>query len=339
MAENKVVKENNQYIFKYQKEDINQRLGVILGEEFVKYREDFDKTQDYINTKYTPPFPLSITLDLENKCNLNCIMCANNFRDTPKASLSLDTLKKIMDECHEYKMPSLIFGLGSEPMMYKDTGKVIEMANKAGIIDIFFGTNGTLLNDDIMETLIKNKVSRIMISLDAATKETYKKVRRADLLGKIEKNIDRLIELKEKHKSQLPFIRVCFVVLDVNAHECADFVGKWKNKVDYVDFQRHIDFSYMNRPVKIDFDIIQDAFCWYPFYSLNIWANGDVTPCCSLYDRDFVVGNVHDQGLKEMWDSKKMVAIREQLVTKKFRPTCQKCLYFRDREIIDNAIN
>ena len=38
-------------------------------------------------------------------------------------------------------------------------------------------TNGTLLNEEMREKILLHKVARVYISLDAATEETYAKVR------------------------------------------------------------------------------------------------------------------------------------------------------------------
>ncbi len=332
-----VKKEVNTFIFKYQKEDVNEKLGKIIGNDFKKYREEFDKTQNYQTAKHVPEFPLCVSLELVNRCNLNCIMCYKPHHSQPFAQLSIEELQKIMTECQENKMPSLILGLGAETLLYPKVKETLEIIRSAGVIDVFFGTNGVLLNDNIIESIFDNKISRVEISLDSATPETYKKVRGHDMLPKIEENIEKLLAAKKARQSQLPIIRLCFVVMDINKHETEKFIQKWKDKVDYIDFQRCVDFSKMDDPVKIDSEVIKDSFCSQPFYSLNVWGNGKVTPCCTFYGERLVIGDIHEQSLKEIWDGEKMQTIREQILSKKFNPICQKCLYFRDRENIDKS--
>jgi len=341
MNEEKINQEINQFIYKYQKEDINKKLTEIVGSEFKKYRDDFNKTQSYPETKFIPDFPITISLELVNRCNLDCIMCLENQHTQPRAELSLDDIKRILDEGQANKMPSIELGLGSEVMMYKDIKEVVKLVKKAGILDVFFSTNGILLNDEIIEAIIDNKITRVKISLDAATEETYKKIRRgAPSLKITEDNIKKIISWKKKKNSRLPIIRLSFIVMDINKHEITKFIDKWKNEVDYIDFQKLIDFSYVGEQLSLDKikqEVIKDSFCAYPFYSLNIWANGDVSPCCTFYGKDLIVGNIHKQTLKEVWDSKKMQTIREQIYNKKFNPVCQKCLYFRDQKLIDSS--
>ncbi|MEK6845510.1 MAG: DegT/DnrJ/EryC1/StrS family aminotransferase, partial [Nanoarchaeota archaeon] len=332
-----VKKEINTFIFKYQKEDVNEKLGRILGEDFRKYRERFNKTQRYQETKFVPDFPLCLSLELVNRCNLNCVMCYKPHHSQPFAELSLETIQKIADECKKEGMPSLILGLGAETLIYPKAKEVLEIIRKSGVIDVFFGTNGVLLNDNIINAIFENQISRVEISLDAATPETYKKVRGYDLLPRIEANIEKLLEAKKVRNSQLPVIRLCFVVMDINKHETQQFIDKWKDKADYIDFQRCVDCSKIDQEAKIDSEAIKNSFCSQPFYSLNIWGNGNVTPCCSFYGEKLVIGNIHQQSLKEIWEGEKMKVIREQILTKRFNPTCQKCLYFRDNENIEKS--
>lgn len=333
MKKSKIKKETNEFIFKYQKEDINEKLGRILGNEFKQYRKDFAKTQD--GSGFVPEFPITVSLELVNRCNLDCIMCYKEHHRQERSELSLKDLEKIFKECKENKLASIILGLGAETLVYKDVKKVIPMISEAGIMDVFFGTNGVLLTEEISELIVKNKLSRVEISLDAATPQTYKKVRGHDRLEMIERNIEKLLEIKKKYKSELPVIRLCFVVMDINNHETQKFIDKWQDKVDYIDFQRCVDFSQIGKPAKVEKKVIENSFCSYPFYSLNVWSDGGISPCCSFYGEKLKFGNIKKDSLKDVWNSPAMKKIREDIIAKKFNPVCQKCLYFRDRELID----
>jgi len=332
----KLKRDKNDNIFRYQEKDVNKKLIEILGKDFKKYREDFDKTQNYLQTKFIPDFPIELYIELLNRCNFDCVMCYRKHRlDEPRAELSLGIFKKIMDEAKENKLPSISINTGGDPFLYKDIKEVLRMVKEAGIQDIVLGTNAALLNDEMIEFIVKNKITRIKISLDAATSETYKKIRRGGTLKKTEKNIEKLIACKKKYNSFLPVIRLSFVVMDINSHEVQQFIDKWKDKADCVDLQRYIDISYVDKDAEIDQKVIKNSFCTGPFYSLTIWANGNITPFCSFHDLKFSFGNIHKDTLKSIWNGEKMKQIREQLASKRFNPVCQKCLYFRDKDLID----
>ncbi len=338
-AEKKIVEEINKNIFKFAKKDIIETLTEEIGGDFPKYREEFNKTQDFLNTGFIPKSPITVSIELINKCNLKCVMCYTDHHQKPMKSMTLDTVDKIMKECHDEHIPSVIVGLGSEMMMYKDINEAMELVKKHGIMDVFFGSNGVLMNDKIIETLVLNQVSRVELSLDSATPETYQKIRSFDMLKRVETNIEKLIACKKKYNSVLPIIRLCFVVQDKNKHEVEAFIEKWQDKVDYLDFQRCIDFTNVDKEVDIDPAELKDKFCSYPFYSLNVYSSGDVSPCCTFYGKDLIIGNIHEKTLQEIWDGPEIKVIREQIRNKQFNKTCAKCLYFRDGGLIDKSLD
>jgi len=323
-------KERNNLIAKFATENIEEKLCLLLGDDFRNYRKLYHATEQYQETKTLPVFPVTLYFELINRCNLKCKICYLSHRKSPKTSLSLDVLDKIFVECKN-KVPAVVLGMGAEQLLYKDLGLVFEKIRNANVRDIFFGTNGVLLNDYIIEEIFKNKITRIKISLDAAYEKTYRKIRGKNFLRLIENNIDKIIRRKEKENLQIPFIRLSFILLKDNKSEVRRFITKWQHKVDYIDFQKYLDFSHIDNEIDtIEYKKIKNCFCSNPFNSLAIWSNGDVSPCCSFYGLKLIVGNVYSDSIENIWHGDKISKIRQQIIGKKFNTACQRCLYFRD---------
>lgn len=341
MVKKKCKKEENKRIYKYQKRDVNNKLASVLGDDFIKYRSNYNKTINYPKSKFIPGFPITLYLEPYNRCNLNCAMCYKKHHQEPRAELSLMTIEKIIAECKKNKLSALILTLGSEILLYKDIKKLINLAGRAGIIDVHIGSNGVLLDEKIAGLIIKNKITRLKISLDAATNEIYKQIRIGSPgLEHVEANINKLIELKNKAKSPFPAIRLCFVVMDINKHEIPEFISKWKDKVDYIDFQKYFDSSSVDNASQIKLDDKKYTFCALPFNSLSVWADGMITPCCSFLGKEMALGNIYKQSLGEVWQGDKIKEIRAQIANKQLNVVCQKCLqYSDDNEKFDNSFS
>ena len=58
-------------------------------------------------------------------------------------------------------------------------------------MDIFLFTNGTLLNEQKNKILLDSNITRLFVSLDAATNNTYQKVRIP-----VSKNVQNIISIK-----------------------------------------------------------------------------------------------------------------------------------------------
>ncbi len=326
--------------------DIEAVLTEEFGDRFNAYRVEYHKSLNYDKNGFVPDFPLTVSLELVNRCNLSCVMCYTINHKDPKATFSLPDIEKLMAECGENKLPAMVVGMGSEALIYKGVREALEHVRKADVMDVFLGTNGILLTEDLSRFLVEQRIARIEVSLDAATPETYLKVRGKDELEKVEANLEKLIEIRKQMRSKLPVIRLCFCVQDENLHEQKAFLEKWDGKVDYIDFQEMVDFGNVD-----EFRETADAltspppdaakpdstFCAYPFNSLHVWSDGGVTPCCTFFGKALVIGNVRDQSLKEIWDGDAIKDIRSQLLSGDVNPVCHACLTQRETESFAKA--
>ena len=369
------------YIKRVEKEDPEKRLSESLikkyGERFSDYRKQYFKILDNPKHEYdtVAEYPLNVLVEVLNKCNLECIMCLSSHRKGPTKVIDDEMIDKLFKEFKENNLPALMFGAGEEPLMYKDIDKMWEKANSIGIMDNFLFTNGTFLNEDMRQKIIENKVSRVFISIDAATEQTYRKIRQTnrgideDIQGnkklqiinedenrleKIEDNIKKLVELRDSKKLSLPLIRVSFAVQHANKHEIELFKTKWENVVDFIEFQETQNIGYdklaklseeerwRRRDPLYKKDYKKD--CNAPFHSATVWADGSVIPCCTFQGKNLTLGNINGipelgipaSSLKELWNGEKINELREQFRTGKLNIVCQSCLNARQTELWAN---
>ena len=83
-------------------------------------------------------------------------------------------------------------------------------------------------------------MTRIQISIDAITKDTYDKVRPGGNYDKIIKNIEEFLSIKKDLNVQLPLVRVNFVKTSINRHELQKFLDFWNDKVDMIGVQEFV---------------------------------------------------------------------------------------------------
>ena len=369
------------YIKRVEKEDPEKRLSESLikkyGERFSDYRKQYFKILDNPKNEYdsVAEYPLNVLVEVLNKCNLECIMCLSSHRKGPTKVIDDEMIDKLFKEFKENNLPALMFGAGEEPLMYKDIDKMWEKANSIGIMDNFLFTNGTFLNEEMRQKIIENKVSRVFISIDAATEQTYRKIRQTnrgideDIQGnkklqiinedenrleKIDDNIKKLVELRDSKKLSLPLIRVSFAVQHANKHEIELFKTKWENVVDFIEFQETQNIGYdklaklseeerwRRREPLYKKDYKKD--CNAPFHSATVWADGSVIPCCTFQGKNLTLGNINGipelgipaTSLKELWNGEKINELREQFRTGKLNIVCQSCLNARQTELWEN---
>jgi radical SAM protein with 4Fe4S-binding SPASM domain len=249
--------------------------------------------------------------------------------------MSIDEYKRIITQAGEGNLPALHMNTLNEPLLMKDMVERIRFAKENGIMDILMNTNGTMLTEKISKELVDSGLTRLLVSLDAYTEETYNKVRIGSNYRKVMKNIETFLEVRGSRP--LPLLRISFVRMKINQHEVEEFVNFWEERADMVAIQEYIPMSDR----QVDLDQIcedeglddEDYFCTDPWTRMVIRANGDVLPCCStqLYP-NYVLGNIRESSISELWNGERMKSLRRTIYTQdesNRSEMCKKCRLFK----------
>ena len=322
--------------------DINKKLSNIIGSKFAKYREKWDKVNNF---ELVTEFPLFLHLDLFQVCNYQCPHCNISDPELLKVAykgkisekMDFNKYKKIVDEGSEYGCPSIEPQGVNEPLLVKDFEKYALYAHQKGFIDIMINTNASALTEKRAKKLLDSGLTRLRFSLDAYSPETYKKVRVGSLpLKKIVKQIETFLELKERGNYKLPVTGVSMCVLKQNQHEVDDFQKFWIDKVDMVTFQSFQppnakkDYSnfYPDETLKDKKKIkIKKNFrCPQPFQRVVI-RNDLITACCNTFSTQLTLGNL-SEGIYNAWNGKLANELRyiHQNGMYELNPTCKICV-------------
>ena len=339
--EKNTVKSTPDHIVKYANKDpeitLNKYLKSKFGKRYDDYRKSYYQNIDKKKLSQSSEYPTTVVLELVNRCNLQCVMCYQGFRnDAKKSTIDLNSLEKIFLDLKKNKLPALMLSI-SEPLLYKDFEKVLDLAKNSNIMDIFLFTNGVLLNDKNSEKILKSSITRLFVSIDAATSEVYNNVRipvsnrlkNSNRLEGLEKNIKEFINLRNKSGKEMPIVRTSFVALKKNNFEVKNFIDKWVNIVDSVEVQRETSIKAYDdinlgkfdlKNVKINYD------CPEPWGQITIYSDGTVTPCCNTVGRNLPIGNALKTSIKDIWNGEEMKKVREGFLKNNPSDVCKSCI-------------
>jgi len=249
-----------------------------------------------------------------------CTWAAEKAVEKKEEWFTFDDYKKLINEAVSKGTKSIRLCFINEPLIRTDLDQFIKYASDVGILDIIITTNGTLLTKEMSKRLITAGLTKISISLDAVTEETYNKIRVGGNFKTTIKNIHDFLEVRKNLNTKLPKIRLSFVNSKINSHEYNAFVDYWKDKVDSLGIQYVQNpfgegkFKDPSREKLIMFDNKapppKEFHCSEPFKRLTLRSNGNVLPCCSFYASELVVGNWKKESLQDIWNNEKMVELR-----------------------------
>ena len=328
----------NNILKKFYTEDpeelLKEELYKKFGKRYLDYRENYLATLNDDKHEIITKYPTTVVLELVNRCDLECVMCYQGFRnDSEKFTVDENSLDKIFKDFKDNNLSALML-TASEPLLYKHFDKVLQRAEEANIMDVFIFTNGNLLNEKNSKLILNSCVTRLFVSIDAATEETYntislpvsKRLLETKRLEKLENNVKNFVKMKDDQKKKLPLTRVSFVALKENSHEVEIFKNKWKGIVDSVEIQRETSIDVYDKIKNYRGKKLTNYNCNKPWGDMAIYSNGLVGPCCNLVGRKTPIGNIKDNSITEIWSGKKMTELRNGFKNNNPNDVCKSCI-------------
>jgi len=328
-----VYSEEDKFVQLVGQNDYHERIAQVKGDVFREYRRKWDLAGQL---ELETPVPLHVDFELSTYCNFRCSMCPfgkpkgsrpETF-DSVSGWMPLDLFQKVIDEGVPLGLSALDLSYYNEPLLHPLLLDFISYADSKGLQDIMFSTNGQLLTTDITDRLLESGLTRLMVSLDASTEDTFKHIRAGGDFETVVRNLEYFLCKKKELGQMMPITRVSFVKTKINEHELEDFVKHWKPLVDYISIQELIEFNEMKSELFASSRISNYNFrCHHPWHRLTIRANGDALPCCTIWGQQLVVGNVREQSISDIWNSPQMWNLRQVHREGRYyeNPVCRKC--------------
>lgn len=118
---------------------------------------------------------LAVNLDPVLACNLRCKMCYFTDQDyvkTLKGQFNDDEIKQVAKVIFKRAL-KLQIGCGTEPTLYKNLQKIVDLGKKYKVPYISITTNANLLDEEKIKALLNAGLNEFTISLHGVKKETY----------------------------------------------------------------------------------------------------------------------------------------------------------------------
>jgi len=276
--------------------------------------------------------PLRVMVENTNICNSNCFFCPHEKMKRKTGFMDMELFKKIVGQCKEAKIKHLVLHGFGEPLMDKLFFERVKIAKNRGIPLVTSNTNGMYLDKENIKKMLDSGLDEIIVSLDAATEKTYKKIRPGLDFNTVEKNIIELIGQKNKNKAIKPKVILSFVENEENINERSEYLKKWAKAVDGVSISYCHNWS--GALTRITNKTLKRDPCRLLWTDMVISWNGDVPLCCSDYENKTIIGNIKNQTIKEIWEGKKLREVHEIHKKREFEKInlCENCtLNFHDK--------
>ena len=168
-------------------------------------------------------------------CNCGCIYCARLYATHGKITKwkrksEYYDIAPVIENLYKYNLLSrrnlLVIIQGGDISVLKEFKKIMKLFDKYGGKSIYYCIlSNSIAYQPIIRDLIKNHGrAQLMTSIDAGTRETYKKIKRVDKFDTVIKNIKKYCKDVDK-----PLVKIRYIIvkgLNDNYNEIDAFINK-----------------------------------------------------------------------------------------------------------------
>lgn len=311
----------------------------------------------------SPQFPLNcLYLYLADRCNLSCGHCwisPGSVRD-PNDELPAEILIKTVAEAGTLGLQSVKL-TGGEPFLYRDIRPLLAFLASEGI-DVIVETNGTLLDQDLIERLRLCKTAQISVSLDAGRAEVHDGLRGVRgcfdrtiaglrLLAENGLGFQVIMTLYRRNREEIPaLISLCRELgassLKINPMlPCGRGQDRFRENEnldppELIRLYRRVEKEWsFPKGLEIIFDLpaafrsIEDikargiVECRI-LNILGILANGDLSLCgIGQTSSELRMGNIRRHSIREVWENDPVLADLRAGLPGRLQGICGRCLF------------
>jgi len=281
-------------------------------------------------------------LELTNRCPFKCIMCARtNNMTRAEGVMDFETFKTIVDEYASANPRAAAeeitwlhqFG---ESLVHPEFGKFIRYAVSKGL-RTGLSINPLLLKPSVSRDLLESGIAFLNIALDGHDDESFYKIRGVkDAYEKSKSNLLEFLKLKIELGSKT-HVALGMIDFAMNRDSIEQLRRYWEALPGIDEFAAkefkvwNGDAADVNRlaDAKVDNAELQKTrkvVCNVPWEKVSVSWDGCVVPCCYDYDKKYVLGDVKNQKIDEMWNGPEMQRLRREFLDNDVKnPLCRNC--------------
>lgn len=310
---------------------------------------------------YRDSEPHVFNIETTNNCNMNCLMCPRTTLMTRKiGTIQDEDFERCLDQItpfqprdleefwrfvkkdcgidasdrHEnafyfYRLPQclILHGYG-EPLLDPGIAKRVQACSRRNI-PTYFSCVPANITLEKMILLMEAGLDVIKFSIDSLTDEGQKTFRgeRNNFTRSFD-TIREILEYKRLHAELKTEIVITMLAL---SRETADqrqqekFMSLWERYPVYAYVKSQDNRWYYKENDNFESQShYERQYCEFAWTSLSIMANGTVVPCTQDYNAEMDMGNIREQSLKNIWNSKEYRKFRQSHIDGSF-PNGHKC--------------
>jgi radical SAM protein with 4Fe4S-binding SPASM domain len=284
--------------------------------------------------------PKILRIEPASSCNFHCIHCPTGLDLNPSLGImNEDSFEKIYEKISKYSFKVIVLYHGGEPFLNRNFSKMVKKLRPLADT-IKTVTNGSLLNESIIDQILDSGIDIVEFSLDGQSPEENDKVRVGGNFFKISENIKKLVIARNNRNLSKPEIYISNIQFPKDVHqldkiEVPQYLkNTFKEIGDDIQYKLAYAMSWPGLTINPQPSKIEHNYCDHIINTFTIRWNGDVVPCCFDLVNMMVMGNVLNEEIEDIWNNKQYQKLRDDI--KNFNPPdlCKNCIVLSSKKRI-----
>ncbi|MBU4260609.1 MAG: radical SAM protein [Proteobacteria bacterium] len=280
-------------------------------------------------------FPKMVVVSITNICNYLCTQCFYpRYIKQPeyhRHDMVMAVFCRIADELGRHHSSILRFIAWGEPLLHPDVVEFMQYARRVApgnLVTLI--TNGYWLTPDRSHALMAAGLNLVEISIDAATPETYHRVRvscNPDAFSKVEQNVKKMVSQRNNFEFRTRIV-VSFIVYPSKESE-AEYVlfeQKWNGIADEIIRRPVHTFKGSVQLIKKQMSAPRPP-CYGLWARCNINPWGQVNVCYNDWENKYVLGDLRNPAtsIASIWQGRILTRLRAAQCKGVFEGICAGC--------------
>lgn len=253
-------------------------------------------------------FPRYFEIETVNACQAKCPFCTIADWDRKDGVMKDELFEKIATELGQHASEIIRVHLyrDGEPLLDKKLPQRIKRLKAAGIRKVGISTNVELLDEKRATAILRAGLDEIILSIDSLEPEIYNQIRVGLGFNTVMANARQFFRLREEFNAKCQ-IRVRMVRQDLNEWEWTggSYQAYWEPFIWKQDTIEDHNLHNWGGQLK-GFNSVGETErpCIALWSLMCIFADGSVPMCNVDYNKKHPIGNVRDNTIAELWQSK-----------------------------------
>lgn len=293
-------------------------------------------------------FPKIIRIEPSSLCNLKCLHCSTGTKDIKRELMNEETFSLIIKNIKKRVdcIKVVVLYHGGEPLVNEKFEDMVAELKNIGIKKIKTVSNGMLLNEERIDSIINSNLDEIEFSLDGDSINQNNMIRKGCDYQKVVHNIKLLLLKKRNLNKSIPEITIsntqfltsktmnsCVIdSCNTPAYLLKEFSEELKSG-DSINFKCNYAMCWPDMNIDKEIFDLKEVYVGRDDYNycdninstITIRSNGNIVPCCYDLTNKTVLGNINNKTIEEIWNNDEYNSLRENISNYIYPEMCKKC--------------